>query len=140
MPKKVWFLLLALLLCLVAYVIYDELDRPRKRKQNFGLVKGVVVSVSMDIMNGYSADITYKTTINNKEISRTKRLTSDGCSDMRIFMTLMNQKMEVVYQMDDIENCDLLVSWKEYQEYKILPSREVARIIDALVVGCNNYE
>lgn len=118
MPKKVWFLLLALLLCLVAYVIYGELDRPRKRKQNFGLVKGIVVSVSMDIMNGYSANITYKTTINNKEISRTKRLTSDRCSDMRIFLTLMNQKMEVVYEKDDIENCDLLVSRKEYQEYR----------------------
>jgi hypothetical protein len=140
MPKKIWFLLLALLLCLVTYVIYGELDRPLKRKQNFGLVKGVVVSVSMDILNGYSADITYKTTINNKEISRTKRLTSDRCSDMRIFMTLMNQKMEVVYEMDDIENCDLLVSRKEYQEYKIMPPREVARIIDALVAGCNNYE
>jgi len=140
MPKKVWFLLLAVLLCLVAYVIYGELDRPRKRKQNFGLVKGVVVNVSMDIMNGYSADITYKTTINNKEISRTKRLTSDRCSDMRIFLTLMNQKMEVVYEKDDIENCDLLVSRKEYQEYKIMPPREVARIIDALVAGCSNYE
>ena len=129
-----------LLLCLVAYVIYGELDRPRKRKQNFGLVKEVVVSVSMDIMNGYSADITYKTTINNKEISRTKRLTSDRCSNMRIFLTLMNQKMEVVYEKDDIENCDLLVSRKEYQEYKIMPPREFAPIIDALVAGCSNYE
>jgi hypothetical protein len=94
----------------------------------------------MDIMNGYSADITYMATINNKEISRTKRLTSDRCSDMRIFLTLMNQKMEVVYEKDDIENCDLLVSRKEYQEYKIMPPREVAHIIDALVAGCSNYE
>lgn len=58
MPKKVWFLLIALFMCLVAYVIYGELDRPRKRRQNFGLAKGVVLSVSIDIMNGYSADIT----------------------------------------------------------------------------------
>lgn len=91
-------------------------------------------------MNGYSADITYKTTINNKQILRTKRVTSDRCSNMGIFLTLINQKMEVAYEKDDIENCDLLLSRKEYKEYRITPPREVVHLIDALVAGCSDYE
>lgn len=59
---------------------------------------------------------------------------------MRIFLTLMNKQMEVVYERDNIENCDLLVSRKEYQEYKIMPPREVVPLLDALVVGCVDYD
>jgi len=81
MPKKVWFLLLALFLCLVTYVIYGELDIP----------------------------------------------------------TLMNQKMEVAYEKDNIENCDLLLSRQEYKEYEIIPPREIIPLLDALIAGCSDY-
>jgi len=49
-------------------------------------------------------------------------------------------RIQVVYERDNIENCDLLVSRKEYQEYNIMPPREVVPLLDALVAGCDDYE
>jgi hypothetical protein len=140
MRKKIRIIFFIIFLSLIACVIYVELDRPRKRKKNFGLVMGEVINVGWDVMNGYSADITYKAVINEKEIVRRKRVTSDVCKNMGFFLMMMNRKMQVVYEKNDIENCDLLLSRKEYREYKISPSHEVVPLLDALMAVCSDYE
>ncbi|OQP43327.1 hypothetical protein A4D02_35870 [Niastella koreensis] len=58
---------------------------------------------------------------------------------MRIFLTLMNQKMEVAYEKENIENCDLLLSRQEYKEYGIIPPREIVPLLDSLIAGCSDY-
>lgn len=140
MPGKIRLLILTFFLCLIAYLIYDEIARPQKRKNKFGMAKCVITNVTFDVMTGHSAEISYKAQMNGKEIIRTKRVASDKCSNMAKFFILMNRSMDVVYEKNDPDNCELLLTRKEYKEYKLMPPRDILNIIDDLEIACGDYK
>jgi hypothetical protein len=140
MRKKGWLIVLALFLLLVSYVIYGEFDRDRKRKHGFSLVKGEIVDLKMDGMNGHSFDITYKAQINGKEIIRSKNITCDKRLGLGILNILMRRKMDVVYEKNDPGNCELLLSRAAYKEYKLITPKEIVFVIDALEASCGVAE
>jgi hypothetical protein len=134
MRKKIWLIVLTIFVGLIAYVIYVEWANGHKRKQNFTVTKGNIVDVRSEMMDGsHSADVTFKIQVNGKEISRTTRIT---CEKSNIMFMLMNKKMDVVYEKDDPENCELLLTRNSYREYKLLPSGDVLRVLEELEISC----
>lgn len=132
MRNKVWLIIISLFLLLVAYVVYDKFDRAHRLKQNFGVAKGEIVEVSADLMNGHSADITYKVTIDGKKITRSKNIGFSTKAPLLMHQIFNRVPMDVVYEKGDPENCDLLLRRSDYKEYKLTPSRDVVYMLDAL--------
>jgi hypothetical protein len=134
MPKKIWLIVLALFLGLIACVIFIEWANTHKRKQNFTLTKGNIVDVRSEIMDGsHAADITYMIQVDGKDIIRTTRIT---CEKSNILFMLMNKQMDVVYEKKNPENCELLLNRNSYREYKLFPSKDVLRSLEALEITC----
>jgi len=78
MRKKIWLIVLALFLGLIACVIYIEYASAHKRKQNFALTKGNIVDVRSEMMDfSNAADITYMIQVNGKDITCTTRITCE---------------------------------------------------------------
>jgi hypothetical protein len=134
MRKKIWLIVLALFLGLIASVIYIEWANTHKRKQNLTLTKGNIVDVRSEIMDGsHAADITYMIKIDGKDIIRTTRIT---CEKSNILFMLMNKQMDVVYEKNNPENCELLLNRSSYREYKLLLSKDVLQVLEAMKVTC----
>ena len=140
MRKKIWLIVIALFLSLVVYCVYDKFDSARRLKQNFGLLKGEIVDLRMDIMNGHSLDITYKVNIDGKEITRSKNFGFEKKGGLEIYNILYRRPIDVVYEKGDPENCDLLLHRSDYKEYKLIPSRQAVYMLDALEVACGVIE
>jgi hypothetical protein len=134
MRKKILLLVLAIFLGLVACVIYMDRVNTDKRKQNFTLAKGRIVEVRSEMMDGsHAADITFLIQVNGKDITHTARIT---CEKSNILFMLMDKAMDVVYEKDNPENCELLLTRKSYSEYKLLASKDVLRVIESLEMTC----
>ena len=134
MRKKIWSIVLVLFLFLIVYVIYDEFDRPHRRKQNFSLVKADVVNVVVDVMNGsQGADITYKIKINGRDIVTTTKINHEKSC---LLFILINKQMDVVYEKDDPGNCEILLSRNSYKEYNLLPPKDILHVLEALETAC----
>jgi hypothetical protein len=140
MRKKIWLIVIALFLSLGVYLVYDKFDRARRLKQSFGLVKGEIVDVRMDLMNGHSLDITYKVNVDGKEITRSKNIGFEKKGGLGIYNILNRRPIDVVYEKGDPENCDLLLRRSDYKEYKLIPSRQVVYMLDALEAACGIIE
>jgi hypothetical protein len=92
------------------------------------------VDVRSEMMDGsHAADITYVIQVNGKDITRTTRIT---CEKSNLLFTLMNKQMDVVYEKNNPKNCELLLKRSSYREYKLLPSKDVLRILEALENTC----
>jgi hypothetical protein len=133
MRNKIWLFLVALFLLLGAYAIYKEWDSAKKLKNNWAITRGVIVQVGKEMMDGSTnMDVTFKIKINGKDITRITKITCAG--SMGFF--LYNKNMDVVYEKENPENCQMLLSRKDYQEHNLLPAAEVLHVLEALEMAC----
>jgi hypothetical protein len=134
MRKKAWFLIIALFLLMVAFVIYKDRDSENKRKQNWSMVKGVVVNVTQDAMNGGRlVEVTYKIQVDEQDIVRVMKFECNGWAILPV-----NIKLDVVYEKGNPENCELLLSRSAYKTYNLLPPKEMLPLIESLEASCGS--
>ena len=48
--------------------------------------------------------------------------------------------MDVVYEKNDPENCEILLSRNSYKEYNILPPKDILPVLEALETACGAIE
>jgi hypothetical protein len=140
MRKKAWLLVFTLFISFVAYVIYFEFNLEKRRKQNFDLIKGEVVDLSFDVMNGHSIDLTYLMKVDGRNITRSKHVRCDKNPGLNVYEILKGRPLDVACEKGNPENCDLLLRRSDYEEYKLTPSREMVYMLDALEAACWNIE
>jgi hypothetical protein len=134
MRKKAWLILITLFLLMVAFVIYKDKNNENKRKQNWGMAKGVVVGITQDAMNGSRVvEVTYNIQVEGNDITRMQKFQCDSWATLP-----MNIKLDVVYEKGNPENCELLLSRSAYKTYNLLPPKEILTIIESLEATCGN--
>jgi preprotein translocase subunit YajC len=128
MRKKAWLFIIVLFLLMIAFVVYKDQHNESKRKQNWSLTKGTVVNITQDAMNGSRVvEITYKIQVDGKDITGVSKV---KCGSW--VMLPVNIKMDVVYEKDNPENCELLLSRSAYKTYNLQPPKEILSIIEIL--------
>lgn len=134
MRKKAWLFFIVLLLFMIAFVVYKDQHNENKRKQNRSLTKGTVVNITQDAMNGSRVvEITYKIQVDGKDITRVSKM---KCADWVILP--LNMKLDVVYEKDNPENCELLLSWSAYNTYNLKPSNEIVNVLLTIGSSCGS--
>lgn len=132
MRKKAWLFILVLFLFMIGFVIYKDHHNENKRKQNWSLTKGVIVNITQDAMNGSRVvEITYKIQVDGKDITRVLKVKCDSW-----VMIPVNTKFDVVYEKDNPENSELLLSRAAYETYNLEPPREMLIIMQSIGLSC----
>lgn len=97
------------------------------------MTRGIIVQVGKEMMDGSTnMDVTFKIQVDGKEITCTTRITCAGSAGFFLY----NRAMDIVYEKGNPENAQMLLSRKDYQQYNILPSKEVLHILEALEAAC----
>jgi hypothetical protein len=131
--KKIWLLVVVLFLALVAFTFYKELNSADKLKKSRAITKGVIVQAGKEMMNGSTnMDVTFIIQIDGKDFTRTTRITCPGSAGFFLY----NKTMDVVYEKGNPENCQMLLSRKDYHQYNLLPPKDILHVLEELEAAC----
>lgn len=132
MRKKAWLFILVLFLLMIAFVVYKDHHNESKRKQNWSLTKGTVVNITQDAMNGSRlVTITYKIQVDGKDITSVSKV---KCTEWLLLPVNIN--LDVVYEKDNPENSELLLTRSAYKTYDLKPSNEMFNILESIIASC----
>lgn len=132
MRKKAWLFIVVLFLLMIAFVVYKDQQNESKRKQNWSLTKGTVVNITQDAMNGSRlVEITYKIQVDGKDITSVSKV---KCTEWLLLPVNIN--LDVVYEKDNPENSELLLTRSAYKTYDLKPSNEMFNILETIIGAC----